>query len=633
MAYPISVYAALLGVALLVWRAMQIGKRLPNYPPGPPTIPILGNIHQMPTRDAHLQFQKWAEEYGPVYSLMLGTKMLVVLSSDVAVKELLDRRSAIYSDRQDMYIGMTLCSGNLRFLMMRYGPRWRMVRKMIHNILNIQAARSYVPYQVLENKQMLYQMLEEPTRFLQNIRRYSNALTTSMVFGWRTPTYEDEKLKQLFEGFTEFAAINQTGTAALIDFFPVLRWLPDFMLPTQKQAKELFAKERKLYVGHWLNAKNSIKDGTARPCFCVDMAKQQEKEGFSDDQAGYISGTLLEAGSDTTSSTLYAFVQAMLCFPDVQKKAQEEIDRVVGPDRLPTMEDEPKLQYVRGCIKETLRWMPTTILGAVPHAVTQDDYYEGYLIPKGTGVLNNVYAIHMDAKRHPDPRRFEPLRYKDDLLNLSDSAANPDGTKRDQFTFGAGKSQSPLSPLLVTNTDTNTTTRPAHLPRNARRRTLTLPRHVAPPVGLRHHAVDRRRRRPDPPRHQPLHAGLRVHAGGVRSRHHAAQRGACGGGAARVARGGGRAAGPRDEAVEAGAGGDEVSECGGDGGLDGGSGCPKFFELRVVLSSSGPVAASKNQNPDLFWTSQGAGYNFGVVTGVKIKISGHTIKVFYGSIV
>jgi hypothetical protein len=72
----------------------------------------------MPSRDAHLQFQKWAKEYGPVYSLILGTKTLIVLSSDQAVKDLLDKKSAIYSDRQDMYIGQELCSGGLRVLMM-----------------------------------------------------------------------------------------------------------------------------------------------------------------------------------------------------------------------------------------------------------------------------------------------------------------------------------------------------------------------------------------------------------------------------------------------------------------------------------------------------------------------------------
>lgn len=79
----------------------------------------------MPTRDAHLQLQKWAQEYGPVYSLILGTKPLIVLSSDQAVKALLDKRSALYSHRQEMYIGQTLCSGGLRMLMMGYTPVWR----------------------------------------------------------------------------------------------------------------------------------------------------------------------------------------------------------------------------------------------------------------------------------------------------------------------------------------------------------------------------------------------------------------------------------------------------------------------------------------------------------------------------
>ncbi|KAK5955930.1 hypothetical protein OHC33_002503 [Knufia fluminis] len=101
-----------LAVALCFARFLLIGRRPKGYPPGPPTVPILGNIHQMPSRDAHLQFQKWAQVYGPIYSLMLGTKTLIVLSSDEAVKELLDKRSNNFSDRQEMYIGQTLCSGD-----------------------------------------------------------------------------------------------------------------------------------------------------------------------------------------------------------------------------------------------------------------------------------------------------------------------------------------------------------------------------------------------------------------------------------------------------------------------------------------------------------------------------------------
>jgi cytochrome P450 len=320
-----------------------------------------------------------------------------------------------------------------------YGPTWRYFRKMCHALLNVTMAKTYVPYQLLENKQMLYEMLVSPDRCLQNIRRYSNALTTTMIFGWRTPTYDDDKLKQLFEGFSEFVQINQTGTAALLDSFPFLRKLPDWVLPLQARAKESFRKERELYVGHWLTAKDAVSAGTIRPCFCVGMARAQQEEGFSDDQAAYISGTLLEAGSDTTSNTLYAFVQAMLLFPEVKKKAQDEIERVVGKDRLPTLEDEPALQYIRGCVKESLRWMPTTILGSVPHAVTRDDVYMGYKIPKGAAVMNNVWGIHMDSNRSPEPRRFDPDRFKDDFLNCADSATQPDASKRDAFTFGAGR--------------------------------------------------------------------------------------------------------------------------------------------------------------------------------------------------
>lgn len=122
----------------------------------------------------------------------------------------------------------------------------------------------------------------------------------------------------------------------------------------------------------------------------MNLVKAQEQEGFSDDLAGYISGSLLEAGSDTTAATIIAFVQAMVLYPEVQKRAQEEIERVVGPNRLPTMEDEPYLPFTRGIVKESLRWMPTNILG-VPHAVTKDDEYMGFKIPKGAGVVNNVW--------------------------------------------------------------------------------------------------------------------------------------------------------------------------------------------------------------------------------------------------
>ena len=102
-----------------------------------------------------------------------------------------------------------------------------------------------------------------------------------------------------------------------------------------------------------------------------------------------MSGSLLQAGSETTAAILIGFFQAMLLFPQVAKKAQEELDRVCG-DRIPDLNDVPDLPYIRGCMKESLRWMPAAVLG-VPHCVIQDDSYMGYHIPKGATVIFNVW--------------------------------------------------------------------------------------------------------------------------------------------------------------------------------------------------------------------------------------------------
>ncbi|KAI0134463.1 cytochrome P450 [Xylariales sp. AK1849] len=436
MAISVAFVVAIATLGLVLHRLSKIGQRPKGYPPGPPTLPIIGNIHLLPAKQGHIQFQKWAEEYGPVYSLMLGTKVMIVLSSDQAIKDLLDKRSGIYSSRPEMYLGQII-SGGFRMLLMEYGETWRMLRGLIHNILNIKAARTYVPYQDLENKAMLVGFLEHPNQFVDHIRRYTNSLTTQIVFGFRTTSIDDPKLKQLFHGFGQFCEVTGTQAAALLDVFPFLRHLPDVFLPMRRYAKELHRKEYDLYVGLYLDTKKKLKDGKAKPCFCVDLVGAQEEQGFSDGIAGYVSGSLLEAGSDTTAATLVGFVQAMTIFPEVVKAGQEELDRVCG-DRLPDLNDLPHLPYIRGCMKESLRWMPTDILG-VPHAVIRDDEYMGYKIPKGAGVMWNVWAVAHDPNRHPNPSNFDPTRWADDHQTSAQAANNTDPSKRDHFVFGAGR--------------------------------------------------------------------------------------------------------------------------------------------------------------------------------------------------
>ncbi|KAI8631713.1 cytochrome P450 [Xylariaceae sp. FL1651] len=391
----------------------------------------------MPKKKGHLQFQKWAEEYGPIYSLILGTQVMIVLSSDQAVKDLLDKRSGIYSSRPEMYLGSDIASGGFRMVLMEYGETWRMLRGIVHNSLNVKASRAYVPYQDLENKAMLLGFLEQPVRFLDHIRRFTNSVATQLVFGFRTLDIDDPKLQQLLYGFEKWSEVAGSQSSALLDIFPILRHLPDALVPMRRYSKALHRKEYELFVGHYLTAKKKLKDGTAKPCFCSDLVRAQDQYKFSDGIAGYTSGSLLEAGTDTSAATLTGFLQALLIFPEVLKLGQAEIDRICG-DRMPDLNDVHDLPYIRGCVKESLRWMPTAILG-IPHATTRDDEYLGYRIPKSAGVILNVWSIHNDPCRYPDPRRFDPSRWAHDNQTTAEAATNRDVSKRDHFVFGAGR--------------------------------------------------------------------------------------------------------------------------------------------------------------------------------------------------
>ncbi|KAI2630115.1 cytochrome P450 [Xylaria nigripes] len=435
--YPVL---ALLGLA--IYRILQIGSRPKDYPPGPPTIPILGNLHLMPKENGHEQFKKWADEYGPVYSLILGLNVMIVFSSDQAVKDTFDKKSSIYSSRPEAYIARTIggshkVPGGYRVLNMPYGDRWRMAHRVYHSILNIKAAKSFVPYQDLENKQMLQGFLDQPDTWASHLRRYSFSLTTQMIYGFRTPTLDDWRFKTLFHNLHQFSKAMGTASAMLLDMFPLLRVLPDSLLPSRAHAKELHVNEMKLHKNNWMEVKKKLRAGTAKPSLSVDLIKAQDAEGFSDEQAAYIAGNLLEAGADTTAAQLTGFVQAMLLFPEVQKKAQAEIDLVCG-GRMPTMDDWDNLPYIRACMKETNRWMPTAILG-IAHSNIKEDFYMGYRIPKDSICVANVWAIHMNPKRYPNPTAFVPERYIDDNTTSMESTKQKDVSKRDHFLFGAGR--------------------------------------------------------------------------------------------------------------------------------------------------------------------------------------------------
>lgn len=223
MALPVSptaVALALVGV-WLVYKALTFAARPKGLPPGPPTLPIVGNLHQIPKKDVHIKFKEWAEQYGDMYSLMLGSKRMVVLNSPRVVKDLLDNRSTNYSSRPDAYVGQTLISGGYRLVFMPYADEWRLARKMLHNLLNVRTAVDYIPFQELELRQMLADMIKRPDRYHDHVRRYSTSLVTSFTFGWRSLAFGDPEVKQIYEVrvYPPFRESDFAIRSCVLDFF------------------------------------------------------------------------------------------------------------------------------------------------------------------------------------------------------------------------------------------------------------------------------------------------------------------------------------------------------------------------------------------------------------------------------
>lgn len=286
---------------------------------------------------------------------------------------------------------------------------------------------------------MLVDILDDPVEHKKHIQRYSNSVGCQMVYGFRTTSWSDPNLQSVLSIFSGVCDLSVSVPARLMDCYPMLQKLPNSLLPVCRKAIALNRQCTSVFLSRWLEAKLKIQKDLASPCFCTSLVQAQRLEGFSDELASYVAGDIVEAASSTTSDELFGFLMAMVTHPEVQAEAQREIDQEVGLDRLPRLEDMARLPYIRGCVRETIRWMPTTAL-LVPHSPLKDDIYGDFIIPAGSTVMLNVWALNMDPKRWPNPHKFDPTRFKNEVRSEYDIATSNDpASPRHNYIFGAGR--------------------------------------------------------------------------------------------------------------------------------------------------------------------------------------------------
>ncbi|TFK75624.1 cytochrome P450 [Pluteus cervinus] len=393
---------------------MKWAKLRKMMPPGPLGVPWIGNKHQLPAVKPWRKFAEWNKEYGPVVSIHLGTTPVILLGTAQGAWDLLEKRSDIYSSRPRFIMSGEILSDNMRGLMLPNNDRWRRWRKLLHTGFHSKRADTYRDIQSLESTIMMHQMLNTPRYYERHLQRYAASVVTSVTYGRRVDSVDEWVVKENMEAMDYLTSVNIPGKY-LVESWPWLLKLPRSLQWFRREPEA--RKQRDInFLMHLLNdVKTRMQDGTVPDCLTSQSITDINKLGMSEVELAYAVSSPFGAGIETTAGTLTTFILAMLHFPGAMRKAQAEIDRVVGPDRIPEFDDKENLPYIKALVNETLRWRPVAVLGGSPHAVTADDVYQGMFIPKGSTIFANLAGIMHDPEIFPSPDSFLPERFLETL--------------------------------------------------------------------------------------------------------------------------------------------------------------------------------------------------------------------------
>ncbi|KAI1611807.1 cytochrome P450 [Exophiala viscosa] len=431
----VSMTVLLLLVAVYLVRQSRWRSKY-RFPPSPPGWrPFTGHSHLMPKEFHGDKAKEWADQLGTeMMHLRLGGVDWVFLNSSRVVEDLLEKRSSIYSSRPAFVMVGEIISRMKRLVLQPYGTEWKNLRRVMHILLTGSSADSYRPLEDLESKQAMWELLHNPEEWHLSTIRYAASFTIGMVYGVRQKGHSD-LFQKVSDAQDEFLRNNVPGTW-LVDDYPQLQKLPRYLHWWRSYGDKLFEITRDAFRGYYDLMVENTKKGTQKDCFATKFyAETESKKGgdFDFDQKLFTTGGLIEAGSDTTKNQLNMLVAAMAADPNTWvKKARTELDSVCGTnaERLPTFDDWDKLPYIQAIMKESMRWRPNVNPTGFPHALIRDDEYEGYVLPAGTVVTINNWAISLNPEEYENPTKFNPDRF------LNDDLWNP---TKGHYGYGAGR--------------------------------------------------------------------------------------------------------------------------------------------------------------------------------------------------
>ncbi|KAJ1300670.1 hypothetical protein OPQ81_002318 [Rhizoctonia solani] len=396
----VGLYVALISLAFpFLWRLFQ--RRKVHHPPSPTSFPLVGNLFSIPPGHEYVAFAKLGKQLKSdiVFLEIFGHKLLI-LNSVEAASDILEKRSACYSDRPHipMITEPALMNWSRNISIVGYNDIWRHYRRVMNNWLNMRAVSQFNDLQERQARLLLQRLLNTTTHTqpFEDVKHefffIMGSLMLQLAYGYKAQDSRDRFFKEAQLAFHN-VLLAGTQTNFFVNIFPLLLYVPDWFPGTgwKRVGREYGVQQDKAKSEPYEWMKAQVASGTHQISLLAPLLQDHQlilglTPEERDSRLKEVGIMMFGGGTDTSATFLICLVAAMVLNPHVQARAQQELDTVLGQSVLPRISDKQRLPYVRNLIDEVLRLYPVLPLG-------------------------NIWAIGRDPRHYQDPEIFNPDRY------------------------------------------------------------------------------------------------------------------------------------------------------------------------------------------------------------------------------
>ncbi|KAJ8501509.1 hypothetical protein ONZ45_g12126 [Pleurotus djamor] len=405
----VSVSHIVLGLFVFFALRHKFSKKT-KLPPGPPGLPFVGSALSMPREKEWITYDRWRKLYGRMTYVNVFGQNIIFLNDANTANELLGKRNAISAERPRFPMLEMMGFKDWNIGILSKGPVFSHGRKVLNQSFGLSSMYKFQALQTREVSSLLVRLKESPEDFEKHLRRVHVGQIMQVFLGHEIDRDDSRGFVQLNKDMVDATSAPGSVGAFLLNVFPNASYKPLTYWPVwlpgggfQRVVKKALSL---------CNTFLDVVDNESHPpesFYQINMSAARTNEEKLGVRAAVV--TSYSAGAETSTAVLLTAFLAMILFPEVQRKAHQELDQVLQ-GRLPTLDDRSgnKLPYITAILLECLRWAPPGSFG-LPHLMTADSVVDEYTIPSGTIVMSNIWSILHDQNVYDSPGEFTPERF------------------------------------------------------------------------------------------------------------------------------------------------------------------------------------------------------------------------------